>query len=297
MFVTYATHPDLGSPGKVYDLLTIAGQNYPLEGNAGGSYLTFRSTNGLVFVSEPVGATLYLFTNMLSAGNHRHNKRHHDRFHGSGKRTVQIYVLKSNTTECRHTGNERQGLPYHPRRLDADLPCARRWPARPRHLCLGTSGEGNHAPIRLLRPNLFISVHSAAFLPVPWAFSTAAALALVALSIRPENPGNVAPDAAVALLGPSGATLLLVVLFLAVTSAASAELVAVSSIVVYDIYKPYFNPKADEKTIVRVTHIAVCGYGIFMGVLGIIFYEVRPVPVGVTYQTDSYSRRKDWNLS
>ena len=142
-----------------------------------------------------------------------------------------------------------------------------------------------------------MSVHSAAFLPVPWAFSTAAALALVALSIRPANPGNVAPDAAVALLGSSGATLLLVVLFLAVTSAASAELVAVSSIVVYDIYKPYFNPKADEKTIVRVTHIAVCGYGIFMGVLGIIFYEVRPVPVGVTYQTDSYSRRKDWNLS
>lgn len=120
-----------------------------------------------------------------------------------------------------------------------------------------------------------------AFMPVPWAFSTAAALALVALSAGPghmiverlTNPANVAPAAASALLGTSGATLLLVVLFLAVTSAASAELVAVSSIVVYDIYKPsvllyseetrrvsyinqayrYFNPHASEQTIVRVS--------------------------------------------
>lgn len=48
-FSTFATNPNLGSPSKVYDLLQEAASNYPLEGNAQGSYTTFRSTNGLVF--------------------------------------------------------------------------------------------------------------------------------------------------------------------------------------------------------------------------------------------------------
>ncbi len=46
-----------------------------------------------------------------------------------------------------------------------------------------------------------------------------------------------APAAASALLGQGGAAALLVVLFLAVTSATSAELIAVSSILTYDVYK------------------------------------------------------------
>lgn len=48
-FSTFATNPNLGSPSKVYDLLQEAATNYPLDGNAQGSYTTFRSTNGLVF--------------------------------------------------------------------------------------------------------------------------------------------------------------------------------------------------------------------------------------------------------
>lgn len=63
-------------------------------------------------------------------------------------------------------------------------------------------------------------------------------------------------------------------LFLAVTSAASAELVAVSSIIVYDIYKPYFAPTASEKQVLFVSHCAVFGYGIFMMVLGIVFAKI-----------------------
>lgn len=62
MFVTYDTHPDLGSPSKVYDLLTLAGKNYPLAGNAEGSYLTFRSTNALVFVRQSSVHFLLLLT-------------------------------------------------------------------------------------------------------------------------------------------------------------------------------------------------------------------------------------------
>lgn len=51
------------------------------------------------------------------------------------------------------------------------------------------------------------------------------------------SAGLPAPSAAAALLGQSGAAAILILLFLAVTSATSAELIAVSSILTYDVYK------------------------------------------------------------
>ena len=45
-------------------------------------------------------------------------------------------------------------------------------------------------------------------------------------------------------MGKSGAILITTMLFMAVTSAGSAELVAVSSLFTYDIYRTYINPKA-----------------------------------------------------
>jgi len=51
------------------------------------------------------------------------------------------------------------------------------------------------------------------------------------------SAGLPASAAASALLGKAGASILLVLLFLAVTSASSAELIAVSSILTYDVYK------------------------------------------------------------
>lgn len=48
-FTAYATNSNLGSPSKVYDLLTEAAKNEPVPGNAGGSYLTMRSKEGAIF--------------------------------------------------------------------------------------------------------------------------------------------------------------------------------------------------------------------------------------------------------
>lgn len=79
--------------------------------------------------------------------------------------------------------------------------------------------------------------------------------------------GLVAPNAAVAVLGTSGAVAILILVFLAVTSAASAELIAVSSLLTYDVYRAYFNPKATGVEIMRMSHITTVGFGIFMGVL------------------------------
>lgn len=55
------------------------------------------------------------------------------------------------------------------------------------------------------------------------------------------SAGLPASAAASALLGQSGAAALLILLFLAVTSATSAELIAVSSVLTYDVYKVSIN--------------------------------------------------------
>lgn len=57
------------------------------------------------------------------------------------------------------------------------------------------------------------------------------------------------------------------------TSAGSAELIAVSTLITYDIYRDYFNPKANGKQILFVSRICVLCFGIFMGVLAIILNE------------------------
>lgn len=48
-FTTYATSPILGSPGAVFDLLKKAAEAHPVDGNAGGSYLTMNSREGAIF--------------------------------------------------------------------------------------------------------------------------------------------------------------------------------------------------------------------------------------------------------
>lgn len=72
--------------------------------------------------------------------------------------------------------------------------------------------------------------------------------------------GLVLPDAAVALLGKGGAVASLLLVFMAVTSASSAEYIAVSSIFTYDIYQTYFNPKASGKTLINMAHVCVVVY-------------------------------------
>lgn len=85
-----------------------------------------------------------------------------------------------------------------------------------------------------------------AWFAIPFMFSTTLGLAAVALRgdpamrvLTPEDvsAGLPASAAAAAILGKSGAAALLIVLFLAVTSATSAELIAVSSLLTYDVYK------------------------------------------------------------
>lgn len=45
-FAVYSTNNILGSPGRVWEILTDLAAERPLSGNAGGSYLTMRSQGG-----------------------------------------------------------------------------------------------------------------------------------------------------------------------------------------------------------------------------------------------------------
>lgn len=101
-----------------------------------------------------------------------------------------------------------------------------------------------------------------------------AALALENNPVFPTYPGRipshevsaglVLPHAATALLGQGGASATLLLIFMAVTSASSAELIAVSSIFTYDIYQTYINPKADGKFLIRMSHVSCVVYSIIM---------------------------------
>lgn len=131
-----------------------------------------------------------------------------------------------------------------------------------------------------------------AWFAIPFMFSTTLGLSAVALrgdpAMRTLSPDDVsaglpAPAAAAALLGKGGAAALLVVLFLAVTSATSAELIAVSSILTFDVYKKYINPQATEGQILRVSHAMVACFAVVMGLLGLIFFYIG-ISMGWLYE-------------
>jgi urea-proton symporter len=75
-------------------------------------------------------------------------------------------------------------------------------------------------------------------------------------------------------MGQSGAIAMLILLFLAVTSACSAEQIAVSSVLTYDVYAVYINPNATEKQILWSSHVCILAYSIFMGGIATAFLYI-----------------------
>jgi len=71
------------------------------------------------------------------------------------------------------------------------------------------------------------------------------------------------------LLGDAGSALILIMLFMAIVSTGSAESIAVSSLVAYDVYREYFNPDATGKQILWVSRVVIVSFGIFMGLFSI----------------------------
>lgn len=59
-------------------------------------------------------------------------------------------------------------------------------------------------------------------------------------------------------------------LWMAVTAAGSAEQIAVSSLISYDVYRMYVNRKATGRQIIFVSRCVVIAYGILSGLLAIV---------------------------
>ena len=68
--------------------------------------------------------------------------------------------------------------------------------------------------------------------------------------------------------------MVLTMLFMAVTSAGSAELIAVSSIVTYDLYRTYKNPNATGKQLVKISRATIVAFGLGMGGLAVVLLSM-----------------------
>ena len=114
----------------------------------------------------------------------------------------------------------------------------------------------------------------ACWFAIPFTLATTMGLTAIALDVdltdQQAQMGLVVPAAATALMGEIGAIMVLTMLFMAVTSAGSAELIAVSSLVTYDLYRTYKNPTATGKQLVKVSRITIVIFGIGMGGLAVV---------------------------
>ncbi|KAI5362289.1 Putative sodium/solute symporter, sodium/glucose symporter superfamily [Septoria linicola] len=204
-FLTYATSDLIGSPSRFYDMLVEASDDMPIAKNAGnGSYLTFRSVDGLAFAIDIFAAgfsTCWL------------DQAYWQRAIASRPETsVKAYILG--------------GIAWY---------------------------------------------------GIPFGFATAMGLGCAALTGDPRFPtypnpltpeqnsaGLSSPATAIALLGQGGAVLMLVLLFMAVTSSTSAELIAVSSLLTFDVYKTYIKPDAPSTKLVQISHYGIMIYALVL---------------------------------
>jgi len=109
---------------------------------------------------------------------------------------------------------------------------------------------------------------------IPFSLATSLGLTSTALILpitsSEAGSGLVPPAVAYHLLGNFGASAILIMLFMAIVSTGSAESIAVSSLVAYDIYREYYNPEATGEDILKVSRIVIFGFGFFMGIFAVI---------------------------
>ena len=119
-----------------------------------------------------------------------------------------------------------------------------------------------------------------AWFPIPFVFGTTMGLAARALvhqvptmyelTSKQIADGLPAPSVAVVLCGRGGAVAMLILLFLAVTSATSAQQIAVSSVFTFDVWKVYVHPSPRGQHMQMITHGAVLVWALIMSLFGLV---------------------------
>jgi len=128
-----------------------------------------------------------------------------------------------------------------------------------------------------------------AWFSIPFTLATSLGLASVALSLPINSDeagaGLVPPAVATHLMGKGGSVLILIMLFMAVTSTGAAEQIAVSSLVAYDIYVPLrrlLGKPVTGSQVVYISRWAIVIFGVLSGVLGIALNHID-VKLGWVY--------------
>ena len=115
-----------------------------------------------------------------------------------------------------------------------------------------------------------------AWFAIPFALATTLGLAAVAVNLELTpleiSSGLVAPLAAAHILGDVGAILMLTVLFTAVTAAGSAQLISVSSLITYDVFRSYIKPSSTGRQLMKISRLSILGFGLGMGALASLLF-------------------------
>ena len=121
---------------------------------------------------------------------------------------------------------------------------------------------------------------------IPFCLGSAMGLANVALQL-PTNfveaiEGLVPICTVDSIMGKAGSSILLIQLFMAVSSAGSSELSAIASIFVYDIYRTYLNTRANSAHIKYYSRFCIVCAGAAMGALS-VFSQALELSLGWLY--------------
>ncbi|GLB02709.1 hypothetical protein AtubIFM57258_006172 [Aspergillus tubingensis] len=197
------TFEEVGSIGKLYELVQAAAQRHPVSGNQDGTYLTMTSKGAILFGILHICSNFGLVIMDTS------------------------YFIKA-------------------------------FSAAPSSVVPG------------------YTIGGIAYFAIPWALGTimsSLALGLENTSSFPTYPrrmtstevsnGLVLPYAAMTIAGKGGAAAVLLITFMAVTSTLSAQVIAVSSILSFDVYREYINKAASDRDIIRASHFGVIFFAAF----------------------------------
>ncbi|KAH0233559.1 sodium symporter family protein, partial [Aureobasidium melanogenum] len=222
-FKVYATGDQIGSPGKMWDLLNAAANRNDYSApTEGGTYLTIRSLGALKFAI----LSLLEYTGVVFLDNSFHQKG----IAADPAAAVPGYVLG--------------GLAWY---------------------------------------------------AMPFTLATTMGIAAIALENTPQFPtfpnrmstaeisaGLTLPYAAETIAGRGGAGAVLLLMFMSCTSAISSQLIGVSTVLSYDVYKTYINPKATDTQILRAGHYCVIGFALFMAAFASMLHAVN-IDLGFIY--------------
>jgi Na+/proline symporter len=86
--------------------------------------------------------------------------------------------------------------------------------------------------------------------------------------------GLVLPYAAITIAGKGGAAAVLLITFMACTSTLSAQVIAVSSILSFDVYREYFKKKATDRDLIRASHFGVIFFAVFSAAFSTMLHYV-----------------------